>query len=222
MTNVLTSGILKFNVVQVTNSLDNTGPILLTSFAPFAGRAVNGSDTLIQGFSGHTICGAQIITARIPVMWGAPEKHLPDLIAEHNPQMVLSLGEGSSDAIRVELLAYNECQGTDEQGIHRTATKIQANGSRWRHARLRYDPDWFDHEPLPVLPSSHAGRFLCNNLLYVLSATDAPIIGFVHIPPQGDSLDDVYRQRIIRSIRILIERNLSSSSELHCHSSEIS
>lgn len=186
--------------------------VLVTAYGPFAGRGVNGSDTIASALDGRTIAGHRIATAVLPVTWGEPQRQLPGLIAEHQPVLVIGLGEGWPGRIAVEHVGYNQQAGRDERGADPATVTIETDGPDLRRSRLHFDAAWFSTSRIPVVSSEDAGRYLCNSLLYsVLGATNQPA-GFVHLPPQGDVASNRYRQVIEPVIVGLIERNLASAA----------
>ena len=171
--------------------------VLVTAFSSFAGRTVNGSQTLARALDGTHIGAAVIATAVLPVRWGAPAGTLPGLVQRLQPVLLLGLGEGYPDAVACETTARNLALGADEAGVAAPAL-LDSTGPAERHARLAFDPGWFLHPAFTVKASDDAGSYLCNNLLYVAAAQPVTMVGFVHVPPQGGTGDDVYQAALLQ------------------------
>lgn len=183
--------------------------ILVTGFAPFAGRAVNGSGTLATALEGSEIAGAVVRTLVMPVRWGEPTRVIPQQVEALHPIAILGLGEGYPAKVTVEAVGANlAIRAKDTDGKLPQAPRLDAAGPAERPARFRLDPAWFPMAAVPVLVSRDAGGYLCNEALYAITATTVPVAGFVHVPPQGDEADAAYRARLLPLIRELITRNL--------------
>lgn len=183
--------------------------VLVTAFAPFAGRAVNGSATIAAGLEGVEVGGAVIRTAVMPVRWGEPGRTIPGLVDAHHPVVLLGLGEGHPGTVTVEREAANlAIRAPDTDGKPPASPRLEAGGPPSRAARFHLDQAWFPMPPVPVVPSDDAGGYLCNQALWTISGTRVAVAGFVHVPPQGDEPADAYRARLLPIVRELIIRNL--------------
>ncbi len=183
--------------------------ILVTGFAPFAGRTVNGSSTLANALDKTEIAGAIVQTVILPVQWGEPTRAIPQQVAACHPIAILGLGEGHPDAIKVEAIAANRAiPVADNAGHLPVSDRLAANGPAELSARFRLDLTWKVSSPVPLKHSRNAGGYLCNEALFAIASTTVPVAGFIHVPPQGDESDEVYRTRILPLIRELIRRNL--------------
>ena len=186
-------------------------PILLLSYQAFAGRGVNGSETVGTDLADEHVGGHRVVHVSLPVVWGEPEAQVPGLIAEHQPVLVLGLGEGFPNRIAVEQRAVNRRDYPDERGDAPPAQQVDPAGPASHASRWRFDPAAFTDHGIAVVASSDAGTYLCNNLLYTSLASDCPIVGFVHLPPQGTLPADAYRSLCSPVIRKLITTNLPAS-----------
>ena len=193
----------------MTAALAGADTIVLTGFSAFAGRGVNGSETIARRLDGTLIAGATVSVRILAVRWGEPERVLPALAASR-PRLLLGLGEGFPGRIAVERIGHNRAGHPDEDGIPPPARL--GDGPASRTARFAFDPAWFHAAPLPVVASDDAGAYLCNAWLWHASALDLPAVGFVHLPPQGDTPDDGYAAGVEPIIRALIARQPTSAS----------
>ena len=177
--------------------------ILLTGFSPFADRNVNASWIAASLLQRHiNLLG--VLAVEIPVVWGEPEKVLEKLLDEHNPEIVISMGEGKTGCIQLETLALNQrAQKKDNNDSFPSASEILAGGPAKviSSAPLVEIRNALIDKGIPVLLSSNAGGFLCEELLYVLehSCLQHPgvkLAMFVHLPPYGTSLKFKQQERI--------------------------
>ena len=189
----------------------NTAPILIISYQPFAGRGVNGSQTIGSYLADETIACHAIVHVSLPVQWGQPEAQVPILLATHQPVLAIGLGEGYPKRIAVETRAVNQRQHPDETGQKPSTNHIDANGPATQSARWAFNAEDFADSSLPVIASTNAGAYLCNNLLYCLASSNCNTIGFIHLPPQGSASNADYQQLISPVIRRLIEGNIPNT-----------
>jgi pyroglutamyl-peptidase len=182
--------------------------ILLTGFGPFAGRGVNGSETIARRLDGGLVAGRRIHVRILPVRWGEPERTLPPAVAALAPELVLGLGEGHPGRIAVELLGRNRAGHPDETGAAPPASL--GDGPAERAARLAFDAAWFVDAVPPVVASRDAGAYLCNAWLWHAAALPVAKVGFVHLPPQETTGADAYAERILPAVRRLIERQFAA------------
>jgi pyrrolidone-carboxylate peptidase len=190
-------------------ALAGADTIVVTGFAPFAGRGVNGSETIARRLDGAVIAGATVSVRILPVRWGEPERILPALAAGR-PRLLVGLGEGFPGRIAVEMVGRNRAGHPDEAGAPPPVRL--GDGPATRPARFAFDHGWCAGSPLPVVASDDAGAYLCNAWLWHACALDLPAVGFVHLPPQGDTPVDAYAAMVEPIIRALIARQLASAT----------
>jgi len=133
---------------------------------------------------GEKICGADIVSAVLPVVSGEDAKVSLPLIDEHQPAAVLSFGLAPTACLNVERVAVN---------LKKDDSPIVADGPDAYFATLptRAMRDAIEAGGIPAKLSYHAGTFLCNHTMYsvlhYLSETNRSIpAGFIHIPPTPD------------------------------------
>ena len=185
--------------------------ILIIAYGPFAGRGVNGSQTLAEALHGQQIAGYEIVSSVLPVRWGAPEAALPDLLAQHRPALILGLGEGHPDHIAIEMRAHNRAEHPDEAGQPAPA-QLASEGPEQRSARFFVDIQALPETPIPIRHSEDAGSYLCNSLLYHSLASSVAKVGFVHLPPQGAVAAEPYRSALQPLILAMLEQNLGAAA----------
>jgi len=75
--------------------------ILITGFEPFAGRTVNGSETIASFLHGRQAGGEVMETQIVPVVWQDIELFCEKTIHESNATMILGFGEADCPRPRV-------------------------------------------------------------------------------------------------------------------------
>ncbi|MEK7413905.1 MAG: hypothetical protein AAB263_11375 [Planctomycetota bacterium] len=209
---VLLSALIGLHAAEpiVAPAATQTPVILITAFKPFAGRGVNGSETVARSFDGKIIAGCRVHVLVMSVLWGEPAKQIPKLVAELKPKLALGLGEGYPERITVEHVGRNEAKPIpDEAGKKPSVAKLQIDGPATRPMRLQFDQAWFADAKPPVMASQDAGGYLCNEALYTILGTTAEHAGFVHLPPQEQTASERYIAELRPLVLRLIEKNLA-------------
>ena len=84
-----------------------TEPVcLLTGFEPFGGSKINPLWEVAKSLDGRRIGGFKVVSRQLPVVYDKVGVALENAIAETKPDMVISLGVGSS-VIQIEKMARN-------------------------------------------------------------------------------------------------------------------
>lgn len=209
--------ILLFCCIHVVSAAD----VLLTGYRPFAGRTVNGSETMVRWLGQQLGAQAQVEVMRCE--WGEPEALVARVVTGHPWRAVIGLGEGWPGLINVEQHARNLREGADERGVQPAQRIIDdQGGDLWRGLRL--DSAWLAGLPAPtadndrlggltgVVLSANAGTYLCNNALYrYAQLREVPIVGFIHVPIQGAMADSDYLARYGETVRRIIVGNLAGT-----------
>jgi len=159
--------------------------ILLTGFEPFGKASSNPSGEIVK-----QIAGDNIITAILPVAYAQSAERLLALIAEHNPDVVISLGQAEGRTqITPERVAINldDARLADNEGVLRNDVKILEDGPDAYFSTLPIKEiiDAIQAKGIPAAVSLSAGAFLCNHVFYVAQnkfAGTSVRSGFVHVP----------------------------------------
>lgn len=179
--------------------------ILFTGFKPFAGRPVNGSETIVN-FLKTWKSSYTIKTAIMDVVWGEVERKGLAAITSFGPDMVLALGEGEPGIVAMETAAVNRRTGTDISGRD-AGGEIEPDGPAKRLSRFCcFMTDCQDYA-FPVSISTNAGLFLCNNALYSFLGMDVRRVLFAHLPPQGKAPNKKYIDSIFPIVKDLLKSN---------------
>jgi len=83
--------------------------VLVTAFEPFGGETVNPSQQAVQTLSaGPAPAGVELVTAFLPVVFGAAIDALKAAVTAHDPDLVICTGEaGGRLAVTPERVAVN-------------------------------------------------------------------------------------------------------------------
>jgi pyroglutamyl-peptidase len=159
--------------------------VLLTGFEPFGTSTSNPSGEIVKQISGDNI-----VTAILPVAYAQSGEHLLALIAEHNPDVVICLGQAEGRTqITPEKVAINldDARLADNEGVLRNDVKILEGGPDAYFSTLPVKEivEAIKAKGVPAAVSLSAGAFLCNHVFYVAQNKFAGThvrSGFVHVP----------------------------------------
>lgn len=166
--------------------------ILLTGFAPYGGRGINPAHETMRALDGRVIEGFTVIGRGLSVSLREVRSHLPQLIEETKPSVVICLGLWPGEAaIRLERIGINvvDYEIPDNDGALITDDAVISNGQEALLATLplRAIETALLEQGTPARISSTAGTFLCNACLFTVLdvlAARAPQVpaGFIHLP----------------------------------------
>jgi pyroglutamyl-peptidase len=188
--------------------------VLLTGFEPFGTATSNPSGEIVKQISGDNI-----VTAILPVAFTQSADRLLALIAEHNPDVVICLGQAEGrTAITPEKVAINldDARLADNEGILRNDVKILETGADAYFSTLPVKEmvDAIKAQGIPATVSLSAGAFLCNHIFYVAQNKFAGTkirSGFVHVPlmdsqaPEFPGLPTMPLDQMVTAVRIMLE-----------------
>ena len=188
--------------------------VLLTGFEPFGTATSNPSGEIVKQISGDNI-----VTAILPVAYTQSADRLLALIAEHNPDVVICLGQAEGrTAITPEKVAINldDARLEDNEGVLRNDVKILEDGPAAYFSTLPIKEmvDAIQAQGIPATVSLSAGAFLCNHVFYVAQNKFAGTkirSGFVHVPlmdsqaPEFPELPTMPLDQMVTAVRIMLE-----------------
>ncbi len=159
--------------------------VLLTGFEPFGKASSNPSGEIVK-----QIAGDNIVTAILPVAYAQSAERLLALIAEHNPDVVISLGQAEGRTqITPERVAINldDARLADNEGVTRNDVKILEGGpdAYFSTLPIKEIVEAIQAKGIPAAVSLSAGAFLCNHVFYIAQnkfAGTSVRSGFVHVP----------------------------------------
>lgn len=171
--------------------------ILVTGFEPFNGATVNPSEQIVYQLAAPE--GVTLIKEILPVEFKKSTLKLKELFREHQPNVVLSIGQAGGRAeISVERVAINidsvkSSNGSkllpDNAGDMPVDEPIEAEGASAYFTTL---PLWqiieaVQEKGIPAGISNSAGTYVCNHVMYeslYQSVVQYPQMkaGFIHVP----------------------------------------
>ena len=188
--------------------------ILLTGFEPFGKATLNPSGEIVKQISGDNI-----VTAILPVAYAESAEKLLALIAEHNPDVVISLGQAEGRThISPERIAINldDTRLADNEGVIRNDVPIIAGGPVAYESTLPIKEivKAINDAGVPAAVSLSAGAFLCNHVFYVaqdhFKGTKVRS-GFVHVPLMDEQagefpgLPTMPLDQMVKAVRTMLE-----------------
>jgi pyroglutamyl-peptidase len=188
--------------------------VLLTGFEPFGTATSNPSGEIVKQISGDNI-----VTAILPVAYAQSGERLLQLIAEHNPDVVICLGQAEGRTqITPEKVAINldDARLADNEGVLRNDVKIIKNGPDAYFSTLPLNEivEAIKARGVPAAVSLSAGAFLCNHVFYVAQNKFAGTkvrSGFVHVPlmdsqaPEFPGLPTMPLDQMVTAVRVILE-----------------
>jgi len=171
--------------------------ILVTGFEPFNGGRINPSEQIVHRLKAPE--GTILIKEILPVEFRKTTIRLQELFREHQPDIVLSVGQAGGRAeIGVERVAINidnvkSSNGgkllPDNAGDVPVDEPIEADGAAAYFSTL---PIWqmveaMQKKGIPAAISNSAGTYVCNHVMYenlYQAAVNYPGMkaGFIHVP----------------------------------------
>ena len=188
--------------------------ILLTGFEPFGTATSNPSGEIVKQISGDNI-----VTAILPVAYAQSAEHLLSLIEQHNPDVVICLGQAEGRTqITPEKVAINldDARLADNEGVLRNDVKIIEHGPDAYFSTLPVKDmvEAVKTQGIPAAVSLSAGAFLCNHVFYVAQnkfAGSNVRSGFVHVPlmdsqaPEFPGLPTMPLDQMVIAVRAMLE-----------------
>ena len=188
--------------------------ILLTGFEPFGTATSNPSGEIVKQISGDNI-----VTAILPVAYAQSAERLLSLIEQHNPDVVICLGQAEGRTqITPEKVAINldDARLADNEGVLRNDVKILEDGPDAYFSTLPVKDmlEAVKTRGIPAAVSLSAGAFLCNHVFYVAQnkfAGSNVRSGFVHVPlmdsqaPEFPGLPTMPLDQMVIAVRAMLE-----------------
>lgn len=164
--------------------------ILLTGFEPFGRYSINSSWELVTALP-DTIGNFECIKLCLPVEFTVVSDLIPKILSDLQPDIILSFGQSTSDAIRIERVAINidDARTPDNLGYCPNDEIIYADGKNAYFSTLpiKSMKAAVEQVGLPVVISNSAGTYVCNhtfyNCLYWCEKLKLNTeVGFIHLP----------------------------------------
>ena len=188
--------------------------ILLTGFEPFGNASLNPSGEIVKQISGDNI-----VTAILPVAYAQSAEALLKLIEQHNPDVVICLGQAEGrKEITPERVAINldDARLADNEGVLRNDVKILEDGpdAHFSTLPIKEIVEAIKAAGVPASVSLSAGAFLCNHVFYVAQNKFAGTkirSGFVHVPLMDEQagefpgLPTMPLDQMVKAVRTMLE-----------------
>ena len=188
--------------------------VLLTGFEPFGKASSNPSGEIVK-----QIRGDNIVTAILPVAYAQSAERLLALIAEHNPDVVICLGQAEGRTqITPEKVAINldDARLPDNEGVLRNDAKILEDGpdAYFSTLPIKEIVEAIKAAGVSAAVSLSAGAFLCNHVFYVAQNKFAGTkirSGFVHVPLMDEQagefpgLPTMPLDQMVKAVRTMLE-----------------
>ena len=188
--------------------------VLLTGFEPFGTATSNPSGEIVKQISGDNI-----VTAILPVTYAQSAERLLALIEQHNPDVVICLGQAEGRTqITPEKIAINldDARLPDNAGVQRSDVKILDDGpdTYFTSLPIKEMVDAAKEAGVPASVSLSAGAFLCNHVFYVAQnkfAGSNVRSGFVHVPlmdsqaSEFPGLPTMPLDQMVKAVRAMLE-----------------
>jgi pyroglutamyl-peptidase len=176
--------------------------ILLTGFEPFGGEDINPSWLVAQSLHGLRLADAQVQALCLPTVFDQALAPLKKALRQHQPQLVLCLGQASGRAeLTPERVAINinDARIADNAGQRPIDQPVvaRAPAAYFSTLPIKAMVAAMLQAGLPAAVSQTAGTFVCNHVFYGLmhALRRRPGVrgGFMHLPllPQQNSEADI-------------------------------
>ncbi|MEJ2856750.1 MULTISPECIES: pyroglutamyl-peptidase I [unclassified Saccharothrix] len=199
--------------------------VVLTGFEPFGGDRTNPSWDAVRQV---VPSGYELVTAELPCSFGTSLSVLRALVAEHEPDVVICVGQaGGRGAVTPERVAINvdDARIPDNSGAQPIDQPVVPGGPAAYFTTLpvKAAVAALREAAIPAAVSHTAGTFVCNHVFYGLMhlvATDRPgtRAGFVHVPhapEQGHGdLPSLPIATVARALELIITTTLTTPTDL--------
>lgn len=164
--------------------------IVLTAFEPFGGRSVNKSMEVLEEMDGYE-------RFMIPVSWAKAPYRIKEIIDSEKPDLLILTGEAASyDTLKVERIARNIMNGTDNSGITMDNHVIDPLEPISLETEVNL-------EGIKSVTNCDCGRYLCNySYFHALKNMKNGMALFIHFPLNKDKyVLSAELKSIIRTLR---------------------
>jgi pyroglutamyl-peptidase len=207
---------------------DDMKTVLLSGFEPFDDYSVNPSAEISEAFRHKSIPDAKIITTVLPLDYNSALEKLRGLIDDHEPEIILCLGQSNRPAITIERIGINVLNPDREDNYGNTPESDIIDEKLGPAYFSNIDPhplvDILRDNEIPATVSYHAGTYGCNWLLFsVMSWIDKGEVDakatFIHVPPlprqaiekNNFSLPTMVLNMQIRAVELVLESLLHAN-----------
>lgn len=199
--------------------------IVVTGFEPFGDDDANPSADAVRELATRWRGADELVTEVLPVAFDRSARRIRELVAQHQPTIVLATGLGGGRAaIGIERVAINlrDARIPDNDGDQPVDVPSIAGGPPAYFATLpvKAITAAIRDAGIEVEISYSAGTFVCNHVMFEAldAAADGTRAGFLHVPwatgqgPAGATTMPL--QDMVRAMEIAIEVSLARSDDL--------
>jgi pyroglutamyl-peptidase len=201
--------------------------VLLTGFEPFGGDAANPSGDAVRAVAERWSGPAELITAVLPVTFADAGARMRELIAAHDPDIVIASGlAGNRAAVSVERVAVNlvDARIPDNAGAQPIDEPSAPSAPAGYFATLpvKAIAAAVGDAGIPAALSHSAGTFVCNHVMFAAldeaSGRDGVRAGFIHVPwdaasaPRG--APSLPLADITRALEVAVLTSIRTSGDL--------
>ena len=176
--------------------------VLLTGFEPFAGDARNPSGEAVHLVADAWDGPEELVTAVLPTAFGRSAARLSELLAEHEPDVVIATGLAGGrpwvtpERVAVNLIDARLPDNDGEQPVDEPSLP-GAPAAYFSTLPVKAIANAIGADGVPARPSLSAGAFVCNHVFFrlmdavslrtadVRAVADASAgirAGFIHVP----------------------------------------
>lgn len=188
--------------------------LLITGFEPFGGEKINSSWEAVCLLPDE-INDYSLTKLRIPVVFGEAAERVISIAEDINPDIILCIGQaGGRAVISPELVAINlrYAKIPDNNGNQPHDEPVIRGGEAAYFSTLpmRKMAEAISAAGIPAELSYSAGAYVCNDLIYTLSAQfkdGNTRVGFIHVPysTEQEKEPSMNINDIARGLNIAIE-----------------
>ncbi len=180
-----------YGVDEVPLELTVPHVLLMSGYEPFGTYDTNPSIEALWPLQEEIIAGLDVRVIEVPVVWDESWMMLLDEIETLDPVAVVATGVAGSNSMRLETLAVNVQEGTDNDGVGRNGEPNVQGGDESLDTGLPVTEmaEAMEAAGSSTMISDDAGTYLCNHIFYLLmnhieyEASSSIVGGFIHVPP---------------------------------------
>ena len=163
---------------------------LVTGFEPFDGDPLNPSALVAQALHGRQLRGTRVQAVQLPCSFAGAIPALQAALRQHQPVLVLALGQAGRSVISLERVALNvdDARIPDNAGAQPIDRPVRRGGPAAYFSTLPIKAivAALQRQGLAAEVSQTAGTFVCNHLFYglmhSLQRRAGVRGGFMHVP----------------------------------------
>lgn len=198
--------------------------VLITGFEPFGGEKINPSYEAVKGVK--TFKSIEVIKACLPVVFGDSILRLEHLIDEHQPNIVICVGQaGGRQGLTIERIGINvdDARIPDNEGNQPIDERIvdAAPDGFLSNLPIKAIVNEWSLQNITGSVSNSAGTYVCNHILFGLMEmkqrkTPQYKGGFIHVPfiPEQNNEPSMPLETIIKGLEIAIETSVKVHVDL--------